>query len=42
MDEGRIVFRGTPAGLAVRGGGHGAGDAPLERGYGAVLAQARS
>ncbi len=42
MDEGKIVFHGTPAELAVRGEGHGAGDAPLERGYSAVLAQARS
>jgi ABC-2 type transport system ATP-binding protein len=42
MDEGRIVFRGTPDELTVRGEGHGAGDAPLERGYSAVLAQARA
>ena len=43
LDRGRIVFRGTPAELAVRGEqGHGAGDAPLERGYTAVLAEARS
>jgi hypothetical protein len=42
MDEGKIVFHRTPAGLAVRGEGHGAGDVPLERGYSGVLAQARS
>jgi ABC-type multidrug transport system ATPase subunit len=42
MDEGKIVFHGTPAELAARGNGHGAGDAPLERGYSAVLAEARS
>jgi len=42
MDEGKIVFHGTPAELAARGDGHGAGDAPLERGYSAVLAEARS
>jgi ABC-type multidrug transport system ATPase subunit len=42
MDQGKIVFQGTPGDLAVRGEGYGAGDAPLERGYGAVLAAARS
>jgi ABC-2 type transport system ATP-binding protein len=42
MDEGKIVFHGTPDELAARGAGHGAGDAPLERGYSAVLAEARS
>jgi ABC-2 type transport system ATP-binding protein len=43
MDAGKIVFYGTPAELAARGEGTGAaGDAPLERGYSAVLAAARS
>jgi ABC-2 type transport system ATP-binding protein len=42
MDRGRIVFAGTPAELSARGAGHGSGDAPLERGYSAVLAAARS
>jgi ABC-2 type transport system ATP-binding protein len=43
MDQGRIVFHGTPAELIGRGEGTAAaGDAPLERGYSAVLAQARS
>ena len=42
MDQGKIVFQGTPDELAARGEGHGAGDAPLERGYSAVLAEARS
>jgi ABC-type multidrug transport system ATPase subunit len=42
MDRGRIVFRGTPDALAGRGMDGGAGDAPLERGYSAVLAQARA
>jgi ABC-2 type transport system ATP-binding protein len=42
MDQGRIVFHGTPDELTVRGVGHAAGDAPLERGYSAVLAEARS
>jgi len=43
MDAGKIVFRGTPDELIARGEGSGAaGDAPLERGYSAVLAAARS
>ena len=42
MDGGRIVFQGTPDSLAARGEGHGTGDTPIERGYSAVLAQARS
>jgi ABC-2 type transport system ATP-binding protein len=39
MDAGRIVFHSE---LIARGEGHGVGDAPLERGYSAVLAAARS
>lgn len=42
MDHGKIVFRGTPGELTALGQGHGIGDSPLERGYGAVLAAARS
>jgi ABC-2 type transport system ATP-binding protein len=42
MDGGKIVFQGTPAELTARGEGHSVGDAPLERGYSAVLAAARS
>jgi ABC-type multidrug transport system ATPase subunit len=43
MDKGKIVFHGTPADLIARGEGtSAAGDAPLERGYSAVLAAARS
>jgi ABC-2 type transport system ATP-binding protein len=42
MSAGKIVFRGTPDELTARGAGHGIGDAPLERGYSAVLAEARS
>ena len=43
MDAGKIVFRGTPDELTARGERTGAaGDAPLERGYSAVLAAARS
>ena len=39
MDAGKIVFHGTPDELTARGEGSGAvGDAPLERGYSAVLA----
>jgi ABC-2 type transport system ATP-binding protein len=41
MDAGHIVFRGTPAQLASHGEGHDVGDAPLERGYSAVLRAAR-
>jgi ABC-type multidrug transport system ATPase subunit len=43
MDAGRIAFRGTPAELTARGEDSGAaGDAPLERGYSAVLAASRT
>jgi ABC-type multidrug transport system ATPase subunit len=43
MDHGKVVFHGSPAELTARGEGTGAaGDAPLERGYSAVLAAARS
>jgi ABC-2 type transport system ATP-binding protein len=43
MDQGKIVFHGTPDELTTRAEGTAAaGDAPLERGYSAVLAKARS
>ena len=42
MDAGKIVFNGTPGDLVARGHGQASGDAPLERGYSAVLAAARS
>jgi len=43
MDAGQIVFHGTPAELTTRADGtDAAGDAPLERGYSAVLAAARA
>jgi ABC-2 type transport system ATP-binding protein len=43
MDQGRILFYGTPADLTARADGtDAAGDAPLERGYSAVLAAART
>jgi len=41
MDRGKVVYLGTPDELTVRGQGHDVGDAPLERGYSAVLAGAR-
>jgi ABC-type multidrug transport system ATPase subunit len=42
MDVGKIVFHGTPAELTARGKEGDTGDAPMERGYTAVLAAARS
>jgi ABC-type multidrug transport system ATPase subunit len=43
MDQGKIVFCGTPEELTARADGtDAAGDAPLERGYSAVLAAART
>jgi ABC-type multidrug transport system ATPase subunit len=42
MHGGRFAFRGTPQELVVRGEGHEIGDAPLERGYSAVLAEVRA
>jgi ABC-2 type transport system ATP-binding protein len=43
INQGRIVFHCTPAELIARADGtDAAGDAPLERGYSAVLAAARS
>ena len=43
MNQGKIVFYGTPVELTARADGtDAAGDAPLERGYSAVLAAART
>jgi ABC-2 type transport system ATP-binding protein len=42
MARGKLVFRGTPAELTALGEGRGTGDAPLERGYTAVLAGTRA
>jgi ABC-2 type transport system ATP-binding protein len=42
MDQGKIVYLGSPGELIVRGRDHDTGDAPLERGYSAVLTAARS
>ena len=33
MDRGKLVFHGTPADLAARGGGYGTGDTPLAAMY---------
>lgn len=40
LNQGRVVFQGTPADLVRRGSGDGLGDSPLERGYSAVVAGA--
>jgi ABC-2 type transport system ATP-binding protein len=38
MDQGRLVFQGTPADLAAAGGdGEGGGDSAAERGYSAIM-----
>jgi ABC-2 type transport system ATP-binding protein len=42
MLAGRVVFSGSPGELAARGDPDAAGDAPLERGYSTILAEARS
>src|SRR5262249_26141791 len=42
MDQGRIVFRGTPDGLVARGDGQDAGDTPIERRYRPALPRAPS
>jgi ABC-type multidrug transport system ATPase subunit len=42
MDRGKIVFYGTPGELMARADGVAAGDTPFERGYTAVLEEARS
>lgn len=42
MNDGRLVFHGTTEDLVARGDGHAVGDAPLERGYSAVLTAARA
>lgn len=41
MNEGRIVFRGTPSDLIAAGGPSGGGDTPIEKGYTAVLKRSR-
>ncbi|WP_433293838.1 ABC transporter ATP-binding protein [Actinoplanes sp. CA-030573] len=37
INEGRLVYQGTPDDLAARGGERDAGDSPAERGYSALL-----
>jgi len=41
VDEGRMVFQGTPADVAASGGSQDVGDNPIERGYTALLARHR-
>ncbi|WP_329016093.1 ABC transporter ATP-binding protein [Micromonospora rifamycinica] len=42
VNEGRLVWRGTPEVLAAQGGQGHAGDSPAERGYSALLRQHRA
>jgi ABC-2 type transport system ATP-binding protein len=42
MNEGRLLFHGTPEDLIARGGQGDAGDSPAERGYSALLRRHRS
>jgi hypothetical protein len=43
MNAGKVAFHGTPTELIARGeDSNAAGDAPLERGYSAVLTATRS
>ncbi|GAA1978900.1 hypothetical protein GCM10009838_44780 [Catenulispora subtropica] len=42
MNKRKIIFHGTPEELIARGGDRGVGDAPLERGYTAVIQAARA
>jgi ABC-type multidrug transport system ATPase subunit len=42
MNEGRLLFQGTPDDLIARGGQDDAGDSPAERGYSALLRRDRS
>ncbi|TQS40363.1 ABC transporter ATP-binding protein [Cryptosporangium phraense] len=41
MNEGKLVFHGTPDDLVARGGDADAGDSPAERGYSALLRKHR-
>ena len=42
MNDGRLLFQGTPDDLIARGGQGDAGDSPAERGYSALLRRHRS
>jgi ABC-2 type transport system ATP-binding protein len=41
MNEGRLVYQGTPGDLSASGGEGDAGDSPAERGYSALLRRHR-
>jgi ABC-2 type transport system ATP-binding protein len=42
VNEGRLVYQGTPAGLTEQGSDRDAGDSPAERGYSALLRRHRA
>jgi ABC-type multidrug transport system ATPase subunit len=42
MNEGRLVYQGTPDDLAAQGGTGDAGDSASERGYSALLRRHRA
>jgi ABC-2 type transport system ATP-binding protein len=42
MNEGRLVYQGTPDDLVAQGGAGDAGDSPAERGYSALLRRHRA
>jgi ABC-type multidrug transport system ATPase subunit len=42
INEGRLVYQGTPDDLAAQGGQGDAGDSPAERGYSALLRRHRA
>ena len=42
VDEGRMVYQGTPAEVAAAGGADDVGDNPIERGYTALLGRHRA
>ncbi|MEU4693808.1 ABC transporter ATP-binding protein [Actinoplanes sp. NPDC023714] len=42
MNQGRVLFQGTPADLIAQGGDGDAGDSPAERGYSALLRRHRA
>ncbi|MFI9641192.1 ABC transporter ATP-binding protein [Micromonospora sp. NPDC051925] len=42
INNGQLVYQGTPGDLAAQGGQHDAGDSPTERGYSALLRRHRA
>jgi hypothetical protein len=42
INEGRLVYQGTPDDLVAQGGQGDAGDSPAERGYSALLRRHRA